>query len=66
MPTVLTRYGPDAVIAEGYRVCMYNENDRIDHDYSGEVDRIIMEMPMSRHEAIELTNIAPVYLGCED
>jgi hypothetical protein len=66
MPTVLARYGTNAMIAEGYRVCMYNQREDIDRDYSGELDRIIMEMPMSRHEAIKLTNLAPVYLGCDD
>jgi hypothetical protein len=66
MPTVLARYGPDAVIAEGYRVCVY---DRLVYgpqqmELTDETDRIIMEVPMSEDDAIELTVLAPIDLAC--
>lgn len=61
IPVVLARYGPEAVIEEGYRVCVY---DRRDMDFSDEIDRIIFEMPMSRKDAIEFSVLSPIYLDC--
>jgi hypothetical protein len=56
IPGVLARYGRQAVIAEGYRICVYGqwESEGL-IDYTNELDRIILDMPMSNDDAIAMT-----------
>jgi hypothetical protein len=58
LPGVLARYGPQAVIAEAYRVCVYEGWEYTGQiDYTGVVERIVMDMPMSRSDAITLSTL---------
>jgi hypothetical protein len=56
IPGVLARYGQPAIIAEGHRICVYEElarTGRLDF-YTGINDRIVADMPMSEIDAIRL------------
>lgn len=62
LPVILARYGPQQVLAEGYRICAY---ERVyGDDLSHEINQIIFDMPMDRHDAIQLETLAVIGLDC--
>lgn len=61
LPYIYDEYGRQAILTEGYRICGY---EALDMDLTAETDHVVMDLPMSRHSAIELETIADVYLDC--
>ena len=61
MPVQYAQYGPQAILAEGYRICVYEHSGMRVRD---ETTQITWDLPMSRDEAYLLSLIAPVYLEC--
>jgi len=62
IPNVLARYGSDALVAEGQKVCDWAAQGV--PDVPEGVTRIVNDMPMSRDAAITLQTLAEDELGC--
>ena len=62
IPYVISQYGKDAVLNEGYKICGYEAQGTT--GASDLADLIIAEMPMSRTAAIRLQVYAEHHLGC--
>jgi hypothetical protein len=75
MPSVFARYGPDAIAAEGYRICVYEQwrkewerlldegqFTRPVFDWPQEYDRIALDMPMSQDDVDLFTAYAERHL----
>jgi hypothetical protein len=62
IPYVTDKYGDNAVLSEGYRICSYEQQGTT--GASELADLITADMPMSRAAAIKMEVLAEVHLGC--
>ena len=62
IPYVVSQYGSNAVLNEGYKICRYEAQGTT--GASALADKIVVDMPMSRSAAIEMQVLAEVHLGC--
>lgn len=62
MPDIYAQYGRQAIMTEGYRICGYGA---LRMDITQKLDRIVIDMPMSRDDAMTMKIYAEADLDCE-
>ena len=66
IPHVYEKYGAQAMLSEGGRVCGWMAQGVDPYGYNGIIDRIEDDLPMSDTAAIVVKRLAEDELGCRD
>jgi hypothetical protein len=61
LPSIYDEYGQGAIIREGSRICSM---DHAGWNALQKIETVQNDLPMSHDEAVRLTAIATVWLGC--